>query len=391
MKKKLALILAVVMMLTFCGCGTEPAETTTPTIIPTETTIPATMPPEPTIPTQLTYPMGPDEVCTQMPFVMGIVTEADAEVFGVQMNKLVWDVEAGTLSEPEYQYTFIYDDVFDLHVNYWNGNGGFQLFGSTEVTSTAEGVWSIDSEEYGYSMAYGNYAFIPDAQVIRAVMDDGSWVEYPLPRNNPAVIDPEYNSVNDPHYATVIGDIGIAAFIEYKDYTLPADLLYYIFNVENPDEAQWNTVEIPVKHIIDVLTNWNFAYNDGILYMASGDALLAVELETGKMTELDRTNLFAPVFQEFAAYTRSYNDRMSPFVLEGSQDGTLIAQIGFYNEQGEMTVVFVAFRENTILGVMAQHDGGVLTFYDGDMNQINSTDEYQYKFLNSRVQFARDD
>ncbi len=393
MKKRIVLMLACVLTLSLCGCAGEPAETTAPTetIPSSETTLPESMVPETTAPAELTLPAGPEEVCTQMPFVIGIVTDPDAEVMEVQMNKLVWDVGAGTLSEPEYQYTFEYMTVFDILVDYWGGGTVLKPNIGTQVTDVSSHVTTVNGLTYGYGVYHGKYASIPENQSIRGITEDGSWVEYPLPRNNPDVIDPEFNTVWDPHYATVIGDIGIAAFVRCEDYSAPGKLTYCVFHVDCPDEARWNTVEIPVEHNVDVFTNWNGAYNDGVLYLASRDALLAVELETGELTELDRNNLFAPVFEEFSGYTRAYNDRISSFVLEGSQDGTLVAQISFYNEDGEVTVVFVAFRGDTILGVMAQDDGGVFTFYDGEMNQINESEAYQHKFLNSIVQFARDD
>lgn len=368
--------------------GTEQIQDTIsdPSTVPEETTIPET-----SEPVELTIPSSSADICTRLPFTIGLVNSPDAYGTEVQMNRLVWDVENGTLSEPGYLYTFENHGVFDIQVDIWDGGDVMKPNIGTIMTEIGDNVTMVNAEQYGYAVFFGKYAWVNANQSLRAINEDGSYLEYPMPRNNPDLIVPDYNVLRDPHFATVIDDIGIVAYVICDDPASPAELVYGTFQVDHPEYAQWKTMTIPVEYAVDVFTNWNGAYSDGVLYLAGMDEILAIHLRMNQMEVLDRSNLLAPVFQAFPGYTTQYGEKLVPFVLEGSQNDTLIVRIPLYAPEGEQTMMYLAFRGYEILGAMTQHENGVLTFFDGEMNRINSTDEYQNAFLNERIQFARDD
>lgn len=399
MKKQACAFLLLWFVFISCGCvqhsviqQSTPTETVSPTTTATENTTLAPTVPATTIPAELIIPAESEEICTQLPFMIGYAPDTNADIMETQMTKLVWDVESGTLSSPEYLYSFVYDDPFDLELLYWDGRNTAMCFSSCHVSDVADGVAMVDHKQYGYAVHYGKSAFAhADTKILRVFTENGEYEEYSLPTNHDDVIDRSYGTLRSPHYATVVGNVGIAAFVKYDKPAADAELLYTIFHVDDTDEAQWNSVPIPMEYNVDVYVNWNGAYSDGVLYLASAKDILAFDLDTAELEVLDENSLFAPIFDAFPGYTTSFGEQSSTFVLEGSQNGTVVVQIPLYDEKGELCIAFVAFRGDTLLGVMVQHDNGVFTFYDGEMNQINSTNEYQHKFLSSRVQFARDD
>lgn len=376
MKKIIAFLLCITVFL--CGCArTDPVMQTDPTVTSPSDTVPQN------VTTETTAATTPDPIdALQVPFLLGTTQEDET----IQMNRITWDIANGEISNSEPLYNQTCDSVLDVLVRHWDGGPTVYLLAKADAA--APEVQIVNPKDY--MCYYGKSAYSPDNGRLYEIDSEGKLREIPLPAVPSEVYDAELLQ-SPPHYATTDQTVGIAAYMAYDSPTMEADIVYCTFDLAAPENAVWNTVHIPLKYAVDAYAQWNFAYGDGILYIASFQAILAVDVKSGTMTALDETNTFAPVWNLYPQATQTSDGHDEPIDIKGYWEDTLIAAFPVTAPDGTYNYFYVAVQNDSIVGAMAKHDDGILTFYNADMQEIGTDDRFQGRIAPLSIQFPRTD
>lgn len=374
MKRLICFALVFSFIVTFFGCSPiSTVQQTIPTVVTQESTDPEELIPAPTEDVQ---PTG------QYPFLLG-TTQEDGSV---QMNRILWNVTNGQLSNSEPWYNQTCESVLDVLVSHWDGGSTVYLLAKADAAALE--VQIVNPEDY--LCYYGKSAYSPDNGRLYEIDSEGKLREIPLPADPGEVYDAALLQ-STPHYATTDHTIGIAAYMAYDSPTMEADLVYCTYDLSTPENAVWNTVRIPLKYAADACVQWNFAYGDGILYIASFQAILAVDVKSGTMSVLDATNTFAPVWAMYPGADQSIDSNDEPIVISGCWEDTLMVEFPVTAPDGTYNYFYVAVQNDSIVGAMAKHDGGLLTFYNADMQEIGTDDSFLNIIAPLSIQFPRTD
>ena len=216
--------------------------------------------------------------------------------------------------------------------------------------------------------------------------------KFSLPRDPGQVYDAE-KLPKEPHYAAIDGDHAIVAYYLYDggfdQANMEGDVVYCTYPLANPEQAVWKSVHIPFEYAVDAYIQFNDAYSNGTLYLASYQSILAIDVESGELQVLDATNAFAPVWAMHAPQPEGgYGE---PIVISGCWKGTLVASFPLSLPDGSYYHCFVALQDGTPIAIMERQANGILTFYDGTGQMLGTTDRYQDQIAPLSVQFPRDD
>lgn len=316
------------------------------------------------------------------PFLLGILQEDNR----VQMDLLTWDVAKGQLLEATPWYSLICSSVLDVLISHWDGSTTVHLLAEAEPIAA-----EIHTKKPEVTMIpYGRCAYVQKEGKLYQIDSAGVLQELPLPRDPGDVYDAAKLPI-EPYYATVDGDVGIAAFFVYDDVTVEGDVVYCTYPLSAPEQAVWNCVHIPLAYAMDTRIQSNGAYSNGTLYLAAMQAILAIDVETGELHVLDASNAFAAVRALHPDATQSDGSYEEPIVISGCWKNTLLADFPLFLPDGTCYYYFVALQDGEVAGIMERQENGVLTFYDGNGQVIGANDCYQDKIAPLSIQFPRDD
>lgn len=372
MKRLAYFVLVFSFVVILCGCSSINATQQTNPIIVTH---------ESTAIEEPTSAQTEDvQITGQYPFLLGTMQEDGS----VQMNYILWSVTNGRLSNSEPWYNQTCDSALDVLVSHWDGGSTIHLLADADAVTPA--VQIVNPKEH--LVYYGKCAY--SSGNLYEIDSDGKICEIPLPADPGEVYDRALLSPT-PHYATTDQNVGIVAYMVNDSSTMEADLVYCTYDLSAPENAVWNTVHIPLEYAVDAYVQWNFAYGEETLYIAAFQAILAIDINSGAMRVLDMTNTFAPVWDLYPDATQSSDNFNEPLVISGCWENTLMIEFPITAADGTYNYFYVAVQNDSILGAMAKHDGGVLTFYNANMQQIETDNRYQDLVAPLSIQFPRTD
>ncbi len=372
--------LALALLLTLFGCASYSTPTDPPDTVPDTT--PETMMEEP----ETTAPAEMEQRGNEIPLLLGIQQE-DGHV---QMNLLTWNLEEGTLSEPTPWFDITCSSFMDVLLRHWDGSSTVYL--PADAKPIAEDVQIRKEKPFGVS--YGRSIYVSEEGKLYQIGPADSMREFPLPRDPGEVYDAEKLPIQ-PHYAAIDGETGIVAFFVYgggfEKEDMEGDVVYCTYPLANPERAVWKSVHIPFEYAVDAYVPFNDAYHDGTLYLPAYQAVLAIDVENGKLRALDATNAFATVWAMHPGATQTEGGREESIVISGCWNGILVVSFPLSLPDGSYYHCFVALQDGTPIGIMERQANGILSFYDGDGKLQGTTDRYQDKIAPLGVQFPRDD
>lgn len=377
MKRLACLLLALSLLLALFGCTTPSAPPTDPS---------NTTHGEMTEGSEATAPVEMNRNENEVPLMLGI-EQKDRHV---QMNVLTWNLEEGTLSEPAPWIDITCSSFLDVLLDHWDG--GSTVFLPADAEPVKEEVQIMN--ELPYRVPFGRCIYVNAEDKLYQIGPADSRKEFPLPRDPGEVYDAEKLPM-EPHYATIDGDNGIVAFFVYEGVydktTMEGDVVYCTYPLANPEQAVWKSVHIPLEYAMDAFVQFNGAYHDGTLYLASFRAILAIDVESGELQVLDATNAFAPVWAMHPGATQTEDGYEEPVMISGCWKGILVASFPLSLPDGGYYHCFVALRDGEPVAIMERQANGILTLYDGDGKLLGTTDRFQDKIAALSVQFPRDD
>lgn len=374
MKRWTCLALALGLLLTLFGCAsysTDPLDTA-----PGTTREAVTKEPETTAPAEI------EQQEDEVPLLLGI--EQDEQ--HVQMNHLTWNLEEGTLSEPTPWFDATDSGILDVSPYHWDG--GPTVYLTVDAKPIAEEVQIRNEKTFG--VPYGRCVYVTGEEKLYQFGPGDSVQKFLLPRDPGEVYDAEKLPM-EPHYAAINGDHGIVAFFVYDDATMEGDVVYCTYPLANPERAVWKSVHIPFEYAVDAYIQYNDAYCNGALYLASYQSILTIDVESGELQVLDATNAFAPVWAMHPDAPQPDGGYGEPIVISGCWKGNLVAEFPVPLPDGGYYYYVVALRDGEPVAILERQENDILTCYDGVGQRLGTTDRYQNKIAPCSIQFPRDD
>lgn len=374
------------LLLAACGGQEQPSETT-PAETPSGETISAeAVPTQPQETTAPTLPEQPEEASIyhepeygQIPMLFSFPGETEDLM---DFYFLTWDVENGCFSDPQYWLTQKYESFFDTQPTYWTGGAFLETL--TDWISSQPGIEG--GHKQGSYETYGKAVAID--RTVQVLDEHGDAKEIPLPSSVPY---DEYGQ-KTPFYATVDGDTAVIAYRTF-DNESGADVQYGTFPLENPDAIQWKSLHIPDEEASYFAANSPAAaYSNGVLYLATGTSVFAVELESG---EMERVSAIDAVYSLYPN-TRQWEDSalggsFEPIMLKGAWKDTLVAQLDLYDLDGDGSrILYIALQDGEVAGVLVR-ENNAFTFLNKDLEVVGTDDTYQDALLLTGVAWAKDD
>lgn len=294
-------------------------------------------------------------------------------------NYVAWDLENGTLSAPVPWYKLHPSSSLNGRVVSWNGGPSLLVDGKAE--DCAPGIQCLQKSVW--------LSFGPMNGCTKDLLwldQDGSTAKYDYPPKNVPAEVYDAASLGEVFYATLDGDTMLAAYSVYNSETREGDLVYVTYPAEDPKAAVWKVAHIPFAHAVDVDASWNGVYGAGTLYLPASDAVLALDLESGELEELDvldRVHALTPEATQDTVAGRV------PIRLVGFWDGVLVVSYPQYLPDGTCHTCYVALRDGEIAGMLMKVEDS-FTFYDSQLQVIGTDDSYVGKLAsNIGLAFAR--
>ena len=141
---------------------------------------------------------------------------------------------------------------------------------------------------------------------------------------------------------------------------------------------------------MDAYVQWNWAYSNGLLYLASLEAILTIDVETGEMHVLDESNAFATAYALHPGATQFDGTYHDPIVISGCWCGTLLVEFPLNEPDGDKYYFYVALRDGEAVGLI-ERQNEIFTFYNGNGQVLGTDDSYQGSLAPLSMQFPRDD
>ncbi len=303
-------------------------------------------------------------------------TGDDAYVVG---NYTAWDLENGTLSAPTPWYKLHPSDRLKGRVVSWNGGPSLLVNGKAE--DCAAGIQCLQKSVW---LSFGPMNGC--AKDLFWFDQDGSTAKYDYPPKNVPAEVYDAASLGQVFYVTLDGDTMLAAYSVYDFDTMEGDLVYVTYPVEEPEAAVWKVAHIPFAYAVDVDASWNGVYGAGTLYLPASDTILALDLESGELEELDVLDRVHALTPEATQDTVA---GQVPIRMVGFWDGVLVVSYPQYLPDGTCRSNYVALRDGEIAGMLVQVEDS-FTFYDSQLQVIGTDDSYVGKLAsNSGLVFAR--
>ena len=380
MKRWTCLALALGLLLTLFGCASCSTPTDPLDTAPGTTQEAMTEEPETTAPVEM------EQQEDEVPLLLGI----EQDEHHVQMNHLTWKLEEGTLSEPTPWFDITCSSFMDVLLRHWDGSSAVYL--TADAEPIAEEVQIMKEKTFG--VPYGRCVYVTGEEKLYQFGPGDSVQKFPLPRDPGEVYDAERLPI-EPHYAAIDGDNAIVAFFvydsAYDSTTMEGDVVYCTYSLANPERAVWKLVHIPFEYAVDAYIQFNDAYCNGTLYLASYQSILAINVESGELQVLDATNAFAPVWAMHPNATQPEGGYGEPIVISGCWKGTLVVEFPVLLPDGGYYYDVVALQDGEPVAILERQENGILTFYDGAGQMLGTTDRYQNKIAPCSIQFPRDD
>lgn len=294
--------------------------------------------------------------------------------------RLAWNLETGSLTEPEYIYKHEGDKLsLTLSVQLMTWPGGNAFSGEEKAIDVKDGIVYTAQEPFESAWSFGPSYFIRKTGELAYYTDEG------IMRKTVLATVPEEVYVSDtlmiePVYAAVNSETVTVVYMDYKSevvdnaWKISGTYIYTSYLIDDPSVAEWKIAQASEEHHPSVLpTEGGATLIDGKLYMPSLDDILILDLESGELSFLgikDKIGIFSE------GKTNTYPGQFTESVrIRGCYHNILVVYIPLYDTNGIKHYYTVAIKDGEVLGVEATREDNLQRiFYDRNLNETSRSD-----------------